>query len=248
MLLLILAGIFLIFLASILFLSLRFNYVPKKERGTSALESDGNHMYVVDSDKFRTHYKNIRTFKALSVLFVLLVTWSIYGLTGNPEVKSYFFSELMEKDPKMLNKHERLVRLQVLFFRSPYDGTLADALAVEYLEEGYFQEAVNVYLDALRLNGETAPRLVGYGLALVGYEGGVITQEAQKAFQKAADLVPNDFYPRLLLADALRQAGKPAQAVQFLQSFLDTMPKDFVGQSRVKAMIIQLRGLSDKNF
>ncbi|MBB5073554.1 cytochrome c-type biogenesis protein CcmH [Bartonella callosciuri] len=147
----------------------------------------------------------------------------------------------MDKHPKLLSKHEQLVRLQVLFFRSPHDGMLADALAVVYLEEGYFQDAVNVYLDALRLNGETAPRLVGYGLALVGYEEGMITQEAQSAFQKAADLAPNDFYPRLLLAEALHQAGNSVQAVQFLQNFLDTMPENFTGRSRIEAMIIQLR-------
>ncbi|MGF7156799.1 cytochrome c-type biogenesis protein CcmH [Bartonella heixiaziensis] len=172
------------------------------------------------------------------------MTWSIYALTGNPEVKSYFFSALMDKDPKTLSKREQLVRLQVLFLRAPHDGRLADALAVGYLEEGQFQDAVNIYLDALRLNGETAPRLVGYGLALVGYEGGIITQEAQKAFQKAADLAPNDFYPRLLLAEALRQEGKSAQAVQFLENFLDKMPKDFVGRLRVEVKIIQLRDLS----
>ncbi|EJF92856.1 hypothetical protein ME9_01497 [Bartonella taylorii 8TBB] len=191
------------------------------------------------------HHKNRYTFKALSILFVLFMTWNIYALTGNPEVKSYFFSELMDKNPKTLSKREQLVRLQVLFFRAPHDGKLADALAVGYLEEGRFQDAVNIYLDALRLNGESAPRLVGYGLALVGYEGGMITQEAQNVFQKAADLAPNDFYPRLLLAEALHQAGKSLQAVQFLQNFLDTMPKDFTGRSRIEAMIVQLRDLSN---
>ncbi|GAA5103615.1 hypothetical protein GCM10023261_00950 [Bartonella jaculi] len=201
-------------------------------------------MRLVESDKFCKHCKTIRTIKALGILFVLLMTWSIYALTGNPEVKSYFFSELMDKDPKALNKHEQLVRLHVLFLRTPNDGRLADALAVGYLEEGHFQDAVNIYLDALRLNGETAPRLVGYGLALVGYEEGMITQEAENAFQKAADLAPNDFYPRLLLAEALRQEGKSVQAVQFLENFLDTMPKDFVGRLRVEEKIIQLRDLS----
>lgn len=151
----------------------------------------------------------------------------------------------MDKDPKTLNKREQLVRLQVLFLRLPYDGKLADALAVRYLEEGYFQDAVNIYLEALRLNGESAPRLVGYGLSLIGYEGGMITQEAQNAFQKAADLAPNDFYPRLLLAEALHQAGKSVQAVQFLKNFLETMPEDFKGRSHIEAMIIQLRDASD---
>ncbi|ACS50834.1 tetratricopeptide repeat protein [Bartonella grahamii] len=247
MLLLIFAAFFLTFLASILFLSLRFDDEIKKEWKVQTVDGYRSHKHTTEFNKLYMHYKKRNILKALSILFVLLMTWNIYGLTGNPEVKSYFFSELMDKDPKTLSKQEKLIRLQVLFFRAPHDGKLADALAVGYLEESLFQEAVNTYLDALRLNGETAPRLVGYGLALVGYEGGVITQEAQNAFQKAADLAPTDFYPRLLLADALHQAGKTAQAVQFLQSFLDTMPENFSGQSRVKKMMIQLRDLSSEH-
>ncbi|MET3589395.1 cytochrome c-type biogenesis protein CcmH [Bartonella silvatica] len=202
-------------------------------------------MYATGWDETYKHYKSRHILKALSILFVPLMTWSIYGVTGSPEVKSYFFSELMDKNPKMLSKREQLVRLQVLFFRSPYDGKLADALAVGYLEEGYFQDAVNVYLDALRLNGETAPRLVGYGLALIGYEEGMITQEAQNAFQKAVDLAPNDFYPRLLLAEAFHQAGETRKAIQFLKNFLDIMPENFTGRSRIETMITQLRDASD---
>ncbi|MGL2349003.1 tetratricopeptide repeat protein [Helicobacter pylori] len=187
------------------------------------------------------HRKGLYVLKAFVILFVPFVTCGIYSLTGSPGAKSYFFNELMDKDPQTLNRHEKLVRLQTLFFRMPNDGKIADVLAISYFEEGLFQDAVNIYLDALRLNGETAPRLMGYGLALVGYEGGIITQEAQNAFQKAADLAPDDFYPRLFLADALCQAGKPEQAVQLLQNFLDTMSKDVPGRSRIEAMIVQLR-------
>ncbi|WP_254493713.1 tetratricopeptide repeat protein [Bartonella sp. B1099] len=247
MLFFIFAAFFLTVLAIILFLSLDFDDEVKKKWQVQTMDGYRSQMNTVESYKFYRHSKKRNILKTLSVLFVLLMTWSIYGLTGNPEVKSYFFSELMAKNPKLLSKQEKLVRLQALFFRSPHDGKLADALAVGYLEESHFQEAVNTYLDALRLNGETAPRLVGYGLALVGYEGGVITQEAQRAFQKAADLAPTDFYPRLLLADAFHQAGKTAQAVQFLQSFLDTMPKNFAGRSRVEKMMIQLRDSSSES-
>ncbi|PIT70064.1 tetratricopeptide repeat protein [Bartonella tribocorum] len=242
MLLLIFAAFFLTFLAIILFFSLRFDDEAEKKWQIQSIDGHTSHRHTVDAHKLYRSDKKRNILKALSVFFVLLITWSIYGLTGNPEVKSYFFSELMDKDPKVLSQQEKLVRLQVLFFRSPHDGKLADALAVGYLEESLFQEAVNTYLDALRLNGETAQRLVGYGLALVGYEGGMITQEAQNAFQKAADLAPTDFYPRLLLADAFHQAGKTAQAVQFLQRFLDTMPENFAGRSRVENMMIQLLG------
>ncbi|WP_455475685.1 tetratricopeptide repeat protein [Bartonella sp. B17] len=248
MLLLVLAIIFLLFLAIILFFRCGLAVDKRKEKQLSAVNIYRNRMHFAVFNKVSTHFKKRHILRASSVLFVFLMTWSIYSFTGNPKTKSYFFNEFMSKDPKALNKHEQLVRLQVLFLRTPNDGKLADMLAVRYLEEGYFQDAVNIYLDALRLNGESAPRLVGYGLALVGYEGGIITQEAQSAFQKAADLAPEDFYSRLLLADALRQERKSVQAMQFLQNFLDTMPKDFAGRSHVEAMIIQLRDSSNRIF
>ncbi|AGF74273.1 cytochrome c-type biogenesis protein CycH [Bartonella australis AUST/NH1] len=199
------------------------------------------------AQKFRKDHKSIRTFMILGALFIFFVTWGVYSLTGNPKVKSYFFSELMNKDPKMLNEYEKVVRLQALFFRTPNDGKIADALAVGYFEIGHFQDSVNTYVDALRLNGESPQRLVGYGLALVGYENGVITQEAQSAFQKAADLAPNDFYPFLLLASAFQQAKKFTQAVQILQNFLDRTPEDITGRSQIEAMIAYLRSVSNQD-
>ncbi len=230
------------FLSLTIVLSFFCVLIRQKEKGGWSFVSSiyKNCTSKIEFDALFTNFKNRYIFTTLSVLFVVFVTWGIYSFVGNPKVKSYFFRELMDKGPNTLSRREQLVRLRALFFRSPNDGELADALAVRYLEDGYFQDAVNIYLDALRLNGESAPRLLGYGLALVGYEGGVITQEAQRIFQKAADLAPNDFYSRLFLADALRQAGKSAQAAQFLQDFLDTMPEDFVWRSRIEEMMVRL--------
>ncbi|WP_455474465.1 tetratricopeptide repeat protein [Bartonella sp. B30(2025)] len=248
MLLLIWVTIFFLFLAIILFFRSGFVIGKNKERQFFTFNVYRNCMQFVVFNKIFTRCKNKHILKVCSVLFVIFITWSIYSLTGNPKAKSYFFSELMDKDPEILSKDEQLVRLQVLFLRTPNDGKLADMLAVGYLEEGYFQEAVNIYLDALRLNGESAPRLVGYGLALVGYEGGMITQKAQNAFKKAVDLAPKDFYPRLLLAGAFRQEGKLMQAIQYLQDFLDTMPEDFSGRLHIEAMITRLRVLLQSEY
>ncbi|AQX21691.1 cytochrome c-type biogenesis protein CcmH [Bartonella sp. CDC_skunk] len=255
MLLSVLDAFFLIFLTIILFL---FFYCGTKQKKMSSFnldqtqncESETNFQRCTfDAGGVRRLYKYSKSFCALmvlSVLFIFFVTWGVYSLTGNPGVKSYFFSELMEKDPNTLNEHEKLIRLEVLFFRMPHDGKVADALAVAYLEAGRFQDAVNTYLYALHLNGETAPRLLGYGLALVNYEGGIITQEAQDIFQKAVNLAPKDFYPHLLLASAFHQSGQSSQAVQLLQNFLNQTPKNIKGRSRIEEMIIQLRSVSDE--
>ena len=183
----------------------------------------------------------MRVIISLGILLVPIVTIGVYALTGNPGVESHPFSELMDANPATLSPSETLVRTEALFARNPENGKLADELSSAYLVAGRFQDAVNTYVEALRLNGDSAPRLVGYGMALAGYNGGTINDDALKSFEKAAKLAPDDFYPRLFIAEASRQAGKPKEAADGLQAFLDHSPKNSPWRPRVEELIGQLR-------
>lgn len=183
----------------------------------------------------------MRVIISLGILLVPIVTIGVYALTGNPGVESHPFSELMDANPATLSPSETLVRTEALFARNPENGKLADELSSAYLVAGRFQDAVNTYVEALRLNGDSAPRLVGYGMALAGYNGGTINDDALKSFEKAAKLAPDDFYPRLFIAEASRQAGKPKEAADGLQEFLDRSPKNSPWRPRVEELIGQLR-------
>lgn len=176
----------------------------------------------------------------VAVLCVPLITIGVYSLLGNPGLQSHPFNDLMMKDPAELTPEEKLVRTEALFARSPDDGKLADELATSYLVAGRFQDAVNTYVSALRLNGDSAPRLVGYGMALVGYNGGTVSEDAEKSFEKAAKLSPDDFYPRLFIAESLRQAGKIDEAISGLKDYLSRQVKDNAGRQRVEMMIKEL--------
>lgn len=182
----------------------------------------------------------------IAVLCVPVITIGVYSLLGQPGLESHPFNDLMLKNPQELTPEEKLVRTEALFARNPNDGRLADELATGYLVQGRFQDAVNTYVSALRLNGEAAPRLVGYGMALTGFNGGTINDDAQKSFEKAAKLAPDDFYPRLFIAEALRQAGKTDEAIASLKEYLVHAPKDNVGRPRVEAMIKELQNAEDK--
>lgn len=183
----------------------------------------------------------MRVIISLGILLVPIVTIGVYALTGNPNVESHPFSELMNANPAILSPSETLVRTEALFARNPENGKLADELSSAYLVAGRFQDAVNTYVEALRLNGDSAPRLVGYGMALAGYNGGTINDDALKSFEKAAKLAPDDFYPRLFIAEASRQTGKPKEAADGLQEFLDRSPKNSPWRPRVEELIEQLR-------
>ncbi len=182
----------------------------------------------------------------IAVLYVPVITIGVYSLLGQPGLESHPFNDLMLKNPQELTPEEKLVRTEALFARNPNDGRLADELATGYLVQGRFQDAVNTYVSALRLNGDAAPRLVGYGMALTGFNGGTINDDAQKSFEKAAKLAPDDFYPRLFIAEALRQAGKTDEAIASLKEYLVHAPKDNVGRPRVEAVIKELQNAKDK--
>lgn len=182
----------------------------------------------------------------IAVLCVPVITIGVYSLLGQPGLESHPFNDLMLKNPQELTPEEKLVRTEALFARNPNDGRLADELATGYLVQGRFQDAVNTYVSALRLNGDAAPRLVGYGMALTGFNGGTINDDAQKSFEKAAKLAPDDFYPRLFIAEALRQAGKTDEAIASLKEYLVHAPKDNVGRPRVEAVIKELQNAKDK--
>lgn len=182
----------------------------------------------------------------IAVLCVPVITIGVYSLLGQPGLESHPFNDLMLKNPQELTPEEKLVRTEALFARNPNDGRLADELATGYLVQGRFQDAVNTYVSALRLNGDAAPRLVGYGMALTGFNGGTINDDAQKSFEKAVKLAPDDFYPRLFIAEALRQAGKTDEAIASLKEYLVHAPKDNVGRPRVEAMIKELQNAEDK--
>ena len=182
----------------------------------------------------------LKTVITVAIFCVPLITLGCYLFLGSPGLESHPFNDLMTKDPSNLTAEERLVRTEALFARNPDNGKLADELATGYLVEGRFQDAVNTYVSALRLNGESAPRLVGYGMALAGYNGGTINEDAKESFQKAAKLAPDDFYPRLFIAESLRQDGKFDDAIAELKNYLSGPVKDNVARKRVEETIKEL--------
>ena len=192
------------------------------------------------ADFINKRSRGLKTVITVAIFCVPLITIGCYLFLGSPGLESHPFNDLMMKDPSNLTAEERLVRTEALFARHPDDGKLADELATGYLVEGRFQDAANTYVSALRLNGESAPRLVGYGMALAGYNGGTINEDAKKSFQKAAKLSPDDFYPRLFIAESLRQDGKFDEAIAELKDYLSGPVKDNVARKRVEDTIKEL--------
>ena len=95
----------------------------------------------------------------------------------------------------------------------PDDGKGWAVIAPVYMRLGRYDDAAHAYAEALRLDGEDPLRRAAYGEALVAAAGGVVTDEARQAFDRALAEQPGQPQARFYLALAAEQDGKKAEAI-----------------------------------
>ena len=87
-------------------------------------------------------------------------------------------------------------------------------------------DAVTAYRNAIRLDGATAARQVGLGEALTDAADGVVSAEAQAAFEAARKLEPANAKANFYLAIAMAQDGRKDEAKSAWQAMLASLPAD----------------------
>ena len=105
-----------------------------------------------------------------------------------------------------------------------------------------YDDAANAYSEVLRLLGENPSRRAEYGEALVAAAGGVVTDQARAAFDKALAEQPGQPQARFYLALAAEQDGKKAEAIQDYESLVADGPADAPWVDAVKARLAALKG------
>ncbi|WP_420959915.1 c-type cytochrome biogenesis protein CcmI [Brucella sp. IR073] len=121
-----------------------------------------------------------------AVLSVPLVAWGLYGLTGSPDLPSEPLASRAAQRPVESSVGDLIARAEAHLKQNPDDGRGWDVLAPIYLRLGRFEDAVNAYRAAIRLQGESAERALGLGQALTAAAGGTATEEAQEQLDSAA--------------------------------------------------------------
>lgn len=167
-----------------------------------------------------------RALGGAAVLAVPLVSWALYGMLGSPDIPSQPLQERLAQSPAESSVDELIARAEGHLAANPEDGRGWDVLAPVYMRMGRFDQAVTAYRNAIRLQGSTAEREAGLGEALTGAGGGVISTEAQQAFERALKLENNQPKARFFLASALVQDGKLAEAASAWEAMLADLPAD----------------------
>jgi cytochrome c-type biogenesis protein CcmH len=124
----------------------------------------------------------------------------------------------------------------------PDDGKGWAVIAPVYMRLERYADAAHAYAEALRLLGEDPLRRAAYGEALVAAAGGVVTDEARQAFDRALTEHPGQPQARYYVALAAEQDGKKDDAIRDYQSLLADSPPDAPWRSVVSARLAALKG------
>lgn len=183
-----------------------------------------------------------RAVSAIALSVVPLLAIAIYGAYGSPHLPAQPLSARLQDDPQRLDLASAVSRIEAHLSGNPNDGRGWDVVAPVYLRQGRVPDAVKAYEAAMRLLGETAVRLTGYGDALVAAEGGMISAQARVAFEKAVALDPAAPKPRFYLAQAAEQDGDAEQARSRYAEIVALAPPEAPWVPLVRERLARLAG------
>lgn len=166
----------------------------------------------------------VRGLAMAAVVAVPVMSWGLYSAIGSPDMAGQPLAERLAKDPASSTIDELVARAEAHLRANPEDGRGWDVVAPIYLRLERVGESATAFRNAIRLNGDSAPRWTGLGEALMADAGGVVTTEAASAFERAAALDPADPRPRFFLATAKAQEGDLIAAAVDLRALLATLP------------------------
>ncbi|MBZ9860661.1 c-type cytochrome biogenesis protein CcmI [Mesorhizobium sp. CA12] len=179
---------------------------------------------------------------SIAVLAVPLLSWGLYGMLGSPDLPSQPLAERLAKNPADASVDELVARAEAHLAANPSDGKGWDVLAPIYLRLQRFPDAVTAYRNAIRLDGDSAVRQSGLGEAIASAAGGIVSADAQKAFEAALKLDPANAKANFYLAVGLAQEGKKADAVAAWQKMLGQLAPDSPWRSAVRQALADAGG------
>ncbi|MER9666989.1 c-type cytochrome biogenesis protein CcmI [Mesorhizobium sp. M0203] len=183
--------------------------------------------------------RSTRLVATAAVLLVPLVSWGLYGQLGSPDLPSQPLSERLAKNPADSSVDELIARAEAHLAANPSDGRGWDVLAPVYLRMQRYADAVTAYRNAIRLDGDSAARQAGLGEAIANAAGGIVSAEAQAAFEAALKLDPANPKASFYLAMGMAQEGRIAEATAAWQKMLAALPQGSLWRGAVEQALAE---------
>ena len=171
-----------------------------------------------------TKRKLVAAIAMTGVLAVPAVSWGFYALLGTPGLPALPLAARLTADPANASIDELIARMEAHLSANPDDARGWETLAPVYARLGRYADAAAAYRRTIELSGPTAEGQARLGEALVGESGGIVTADAEAAFEHALGLDPANPRARFFLAMARAQEGKPQEAGAIWQKMAAELP------------------------
>src|SRR5918911_1308801 len=100
-----------------------------------------------------------RAVSAIALSVVPLIALAVYGAYGSPQLPAQPLSARLKAEPERIDVAAAVARIEAHLAARPDDGRGWEVVAPVYARSGRFDDAAKAYASAMRLLGETAPRL-----------------------------------------------------------------------------------------
>jgi cytochrome c-type biogenesis protein CcmH len=186
-----------------------------------------------------------RTRLAAAVLIAVglpAVAFPLYARLGQPMLPDEPLASRKVAPQSNGGIEAAVAAVEARLIAKPDDGKGWAVIAPVYMRLERYADAAHAYAEALRILGEDPLRRSAYGEALVAAAGGVVTDEARQAFDRALTDQPGQPQARYYVALAAEQEGKKADAIRDYQSLLADSPPDAPWRNMVNAHLAALNG------
>ena len=153
------------------------------------------------------------------------ISYNLFELIGNQD-------QQQQQADKATDPEKQIAAAEKDLEKDPKDPEKIKNLAALYYTAGRYDDAIQVLQRGLEVapEDEEIPALIGQiysqqAQAAQGEKQKELLKKAGDAFAVAAETEPDDADAYLLAGQAYDQAGKPADAIEYYNGYLDLEPK-----------------------
>ncbi|MBA1158039.1 c-type cytochrome biogenesis protein CcmI [Microvirga mediterraneensis] len=211
----------------------------KAEAGRRLLRATGLHgetLAAVGEPALRRR----RAASTLAVSIIPILALATYEIYGSPQSLSRPAAEQAPQQAGNVDLMTAVAQIESHLAKNPQDGRGWEVIAPVYLRMGRIDDAARAYEAAARYLPPTADRFANYGEVLVMARDGLVSDDAQAAFEQALKLDPTSPKARFYVARAAVQDGQVEKAKSAYTELLSSSPPDAPWVEAVKQELAAL--------
>lgn len=167
-----------------------------------------------------------RAASTLTLSIVPILALATYEFYGSPQLLSRPATAAMPQQAGGPGLMDAVAQIEAHLAKNPQDGRGWEVIAPVYVRMGRMADAAKAYEAATRHLPPNADRFANYGEVLVMAGGGLVSGEAQAAFEQAVKLDAASPKARFYLARAAAQDGQTEKAKAAYEDLLAMSPPE----------------------